>query len=232
MLGHHSIFWWWAAFLAVSFVFSIVTSMFRGRKRLQDMAASAQKFGFSFTPWEGPSSTPKYPTELFQKYPRGSLKNVLSGQYASMPVQVFDYSYSSGSAQNSTTTSQTVAVYTQPADLPYFALGPGGLAGKIIDALEHQNVPLNSSSSFSRHYAVRGPDPERIRSLFNSRLLSFVEALDHSKQWHIEGAGKTLVVYRWNRRVKPSDLENFLQETSSIAQQFFTLSAAAGQSSA
>ena len=116
---------------------------------------------------------------------------------------------------------QTVAVYTQDVDLPQFVLQPGNLAIEILDAVQHQKVDLDYPPGVSGHYAVHGPDKERIRALFNGGLLTFVESLDRSKGWHIEGAGKKLVLYRYRVRVKPAQLRDFLQETSSIAQSFF-----------
>jgi len=99
---------------------------------------------------------------------------------------------------------------------------PGNLLLRVLDAIQHQKVDLDYPPGVSGHYAVHGPDKERIRSLFNPDLISFIESLDRSKGWHIEGSGKKLVVYRYRGLVKPAKLRDFLQETSSIAQSFFS----------
>jgi len=185
------------------------------------MAAAAHELGFTYTAWMGPESAPKFQTALFQEHSGAALKNLMTGNYGGLDALVFDYSYTTGSAQNSSTVGHTVALYTQNVDLPSFTLGPESLAEKIVDALEHRRVELDCPPSFSRHYAVRGPEKEKIRLLFNGNVISLIESLDCSKQWHIEGAGKTLVLYRYRRHVKPAELRDFLQETSSIAQSFF-----------
>lgn len=220
MSAHIPIFFLMTAFMVGVFAVSILLSMIRNRKRIQNMDAEAQALGFTFTAWNNAASAPKFETPFFRNGSH-SYKNMMTGSYAGMEVQIFDFLQTSGSASNSSTTVQTVAAYTQSVDLPVFALGPGGLAAKIIDALEHQNVEVTTDKEFSHHHSVRGPDKERIKALFNDRVVSFVKELDRNKAWQIEGAGKTLVIYRYARRVKPSGLREFLQETSSIAQSFF-----------
>jgi hypothetical protein len=231
MLGLGSIWWPFGAVTAVWFVTSVALGSIRAWKRVENMSATAQELGFTFTAWKGPESAPGFETPLFQKNQAGGLKNVMTGSYAGLEAQVFDYSYTSGSPGNSTLVGQTVAVYTHDSDFPVFALEPESLTGKIVDALQHQNVDIDCTSSFSRDYAVRGPEKERIRSLFNGRIISLIEGLDRAKGWHIEGAVKTLVLYRYRVRVKPAEMRGFLQETSSIAQSFFSFSAARAGSS-
>jgi hypothetical protein len=226
MFAPTSILWLGGAFMVASFVLRSVVGIFQTVKRANGAAAAAQELGFTFTPWMGPESAPKIGTELFQKDPGGTCKNVMAGNFAGMDVQLFDYGCTTGRPGNSTTTVQTVAVYTQNVDLPFFILQPKNLALTIIDKLQHQHVDLDYPPGLSQHYAVRGRDRERIRALFNGSLLAFVEGLDRSKGWHLEGAGNTLVLYRYRGKVKPAELRDFLQETSSIAQSFFAFSGA------
>ncbi len=221
MFAHIPIFWLMTAFMVGSFAVSVVLALVRNQKRIQNMEAEAHALGFTFTAWNNAASAPKFETPFFRNGSH-SYKNMMTGSYAGLEVQVFDYSHTSGGASNSTTTVQTVAAYTQHVDFPVFALGPGGLAAKIINALEHQNnVEVTTDKEFSRHHSVCGSDKEKIKALFNDRLISFIKELDRNKAWQIEGAGKTLVIYRYARRVKPSQLRDFLQETSSVAQSFF-----------
>ena len=202
------------------FVISVVVGIFRNKNRSQQMQAEAQSLGFTFSHWSEALSAAKIATPFFLSGSSG-FKNVMSGNYSGMNVEVFDYSHTSGSAQNTSVTVQTVAVFTQNIDLPTFALGPGGQAAKIIGALDHQNVDVTSDKEFLHHHSVRGKDAERIKALFSQSLVDFVKQLDRTKAWQIEGAGNKLVIYRYARQIKPAALKNFLQETSSIAQSFF-----------
>jgi hypothetical protein len=229
MFAQMNVWWLVAAFMGVSFVsfvFRTVLGIFQTVKRANGAAAAAQELGFTFTPWMGPDAAPKIGTELFQKDPGGTCKNVMTGNYSGMDVQLLDYGCTTGNAGHSTTTVQTVAVYKQNVDLPIFTLQPKNLALTIVDKLQHQHVDLDYPPGLSQHYSVRGRDKDTIRSLFNGSLISFVEGLDRSKGWHIEGAGNALVLYRYRGKVKPTELRDFLQETSTIAQSFFAFSRA------
>jgi hypothetical protein len=219
-MSAHSVFLLPFGFVFASMVVGVIFSAIRGKKRGQQMASEAQALGLTFSLWNGPELAPKLHTPFFNTGSRFAFKNIMTGAFSGLEVQVFDYSRSSGSASNSTSTAQTVAVYTQSIDFPVFALGPGGVAAKIINAIEHQNVEINDGE-FSHRYSVRGPEKDRIRALFGEALIRFLKDLDHGKQWQIEGAGKNLIIYRFARRIKPADLRDFLQETSSIAQSFF-----------
>lgn len=202
------------------FLISVVVGIFRNKNRSQQMQAEAQSLGFTFSHWSETLSASKIATPFFLSGSAG-FKNVMTGNYVGMNVEVFDYSHTSGSAQNTAVTIQTVAAYTQNIDFPTFALGPGGLAGKIIGALDHQNVDVTSDKEFLHHHAVRGNEKERIKALFSPSLVDFVKQLDRTKPWQIEGAGNKLVIYRYARQIKPAMLKDFLQETSTIAQSFF-----------
>ena len=234
MITRASIWWPWGAAMAGWFVSSIVMGIIRTLKRAQNMAGAAQELGLKFTAWMGPESAPRFGTELFQSGSAGGCHDVMTGNFAGLDVQVFDYSRNTGVPGYSTNTArtvavtvaQTVAVYTQNVDLPAFTLEAASFAGKIVDAIQHQKVDLDSAPDFSRQYAVHGVEKDRIRSLFNDRLVSFLGGLDRSHGWHIEGAGKALVLYRYGRRVKPAELRDFLQETSTIAQSFFAYAGA------
>jgi hypothetical protein len=207
------------------FLISVVVGIFRNKSRNQQMQAEAQSLGLTFTSWGEPRSASKIATPFFLKGSAG-FKNVMTGSYAGMNVEVFDYSHTSGSAQNTSVTVQTVALYTHNVDFPTFALGPGGLAAKLLDALDHQNVEVTTDKEFLHHHSVRGNDKERIKALFSQPVIDFVKQLERSKPWQIEGAGNQLVIYRYARRIKPAMLKDFLQETSAIAQSFFAYAGA------
>jgi|SRR6185437_951579 len=204
------------------FVISIVVGIFRNKNRSQQMQSEAQSLGFAFSHWSETLSAAKIATPFFLSGSAG-FKNVMTGSYDGMNVEVFDYSKMTGNAQKTDVTIQTVAVYTQNIDFPTFALGQGGLVAKIIDALEHQNVEVTSDKEFLHHHSVRGNgnDKERIKALFSPSLVDFIKQLDRAKPWQIEGAGNKLVIYRYSRQIKPTLLKDFLQETSAIAQSFF-----------
>lgn len=213
--------------MVASSVASSVLGSLRAWKRAQSASAIALELGFNYTPWVGPESLPRLDTALFQRASGGSIKNMMTGTYAGLGTQLFDYSYVSGSAQNARPVGQTVVVYAGSAELPAFEMEPEGLGEKFIDAIRHTDIDFDSHPRFSRMYALRGPQEAGIRAFFNDGLLSFLEGLNTNKRWHIEGAGKTLVIYRYGYKVSPGALKSFLEETAAIAQSFGQLTRAA-----
>ena len=219
--------WWFFGFMVFSMVVRFVTGIFRIQKVASQASGTAKNLGFTFTPWTNdPRVSPQVDTELFRKDNLKTFRNLMTGTYAGMETKVFDYSCSSGNVQNPSTWTQTVAVYSKDVDLPLFTLQPESIMLKLLDALQHQRVNLDYPAGASHHYALHGPDKDRIKPLFTQNVVSFLESLDRSKEWIIEGSGKQLVIYRYAHRVKADDLQDFLQETSSIAQSLFGLLAA------
>ena len=107
--------------------------------------------------------------------------------------------------------------------MPEFEMRPRGIVQKMGDFFVGRSMDFNSHPNFSSRYRLRGPNIEKSREIFTPALLSFLQSLDPTKKWRLEGVGNTLLIYRSNKRVKPEDFRIFLEETSSLAGQFFAL---------
>ena len=217
---------WWAfgGFMVVSTAATMLSSVRRSWKNLQNIGAAAgvaQELGLTFTPWSEPGSAAIIGTPLFRNKPAGEVKNLMKGRNAGMEVQVFNYSYSVGTAANSTPVGHTVVVYSQNVDVPVFEAEPETLAERLTDALLHHDIDFDQHPRFSKLYALRGPEPEKIRAFFTDGVLSFFEGLNQDGKWHIEGAGKNLVFYRYAQHVRAEELKSFLEETSGMAKSLF-----------
>src|SRR4029077_6541947 len=103
-----SIWWPWGAAMVGWSVISFLLGILKTMNRAQHVAPIAQELGFTYTPWIGPEAAPQFATALFKKNRGATLKNVMTGNYAGLETQVFDYSVTTGSVQQSTTTCQTV----------------------------------------------------------------------------------------------------------------------------
>jgi hypothetical protein len=149
-----------------------------------------------------------------------------------MAVSLFDYSYVVSDGRNAKTHAQSVAAFSKiGVQIPDFAMGPKGIFGKITDVLSHKNINFESNPEFSRRYQVRGPEQERTRELFTPALLAFLESLDPKKNWSVEGAGDTIIVFRANKRIRPEELRSFFEESSSVASSFFSFSGVSARAS-
>lgn len=197
----------------------VVAVSLHARKRTNAFRATALQIGLVFV-GEGDSQISELRTALFHRGIPWSrtFRNVMKGQYAGLQTSLFEYSYSIGKGNF----SQTVVAFTQDLRLPWFDLHPEGFISKITDAIFHRDIDFQSHPGFSSRYGLCGKDEGSIRALFTPALLTFLETLRSEKKWHMEGDGATLLLYRFQQIVEPSELRAFLDETSSIAQTFLS----------
>ena len=94
----------------------------------------------------------------------------------------------------------------------------------FLDRIVHKNIQFQSNPDFSTRFRLRSPEEEKIRELFTPGMLSFLEGLDPNVKWHLEGCGLTLYIYRLEDLVKPEEFPQFVEETTAMAETFFSLS--------
>lgn len=194
------------------------------RRRREAMAAVALETGFQYLGKDWGTEAPQLGAPLFRKGHSREFRNIMVGSAGGFRACVFDYQYVTGGGRSSQTHFQTVARFTRPGVvMPEFELQPEGVLQKIGDAFVHKDIDFDSHPEFSSRIQLRSPEEQKTREMFSPGLLSYIEGLDQSKKWRIEGIGNTLLLYRSGRRVKPADFKEFLSETSSIASQFFSL---------
>jgi len=194
-------------------------SAYYERKRSEALSGVASQMGFAFsTKDEG--QAPHLQTALFQKGHGKEFRNIMTGSANSLPAVLFDYKFTVGSGRYSHTYKQTVAAFSKSGlQLPVFEIRQRGLWLKIFTG---KGMRFDSHPEFARKMYVRCSDEMRGQSLFTPALLSFIDQIDPGKKWRFEGEGSTLIVYRSEKKVKPPDFRSFLDETSSLATQFFT----------
>lgn len=194
-------------------------------KRTQALMAVAPEIGFQFEgkAWTDNTQAPKLVTALFGRGHSRKFRNVMTGSAAGMRASLFDYSYATGGGKYQHTHRQTVAAYQKSGlNLPAFEMQPAGMLAKIWNAMLHKNINFESHPDFSSRYQLRSPMADEVRTLFTPGLLSFLESLDTSRKWRLEGINDTLIVYRDGKKAKPGDFRIFLEETSTIASSFFS----------
>ena len=86
---------------------------------------------------------------------------------------------------------------------------PANYNNKDIDFVTH---PI-----FSKSYLLRGDNEAAIRGLFNNKLLNFIQS---QQKISIEGSGDQLIFYRNKNRVKPEEVESFMEEGFQVFGQF------------
>ena len=201
----------------VLMAFIIAASVRAARKRTLELTTTAQQIGFEFlgNTWSGPAVSPRHRISILQRV-RGKCLNAMTGASGALQISLFDYTYRVGKS----TTTQTLAAFSQNVELPPFALRPENFLDRIGDAILHNDLDFGSNPEFSRRYLLRSPDETNTRRLFTPGLMTYLEQTPSN--WNIEGTGATLILYRGGSPVNPSDLPAFLEETSRIARTFFS----------
>jgi hypothetical protein len=198
------------------------------RRRTEGMKTAAQEIGFTFEgdEWTDPRPGLFLATALFGKGHTVEFKNIMSGSRDGMKTRIFDYKLriGTGTGRNSHAEAQTVGAFSKDGVyLPYFEMRPNKPFDWVVDAVTHKNIHFESNPEFAKHCYLQSPLENDMRSLFTPALLTYLEQLNAQKKWSIEGAGNTLIIFQSRKRSAPAALRTFLDETSSIADSFFSL---------
>jgi len=194
----------------------VAISIFYAKKRTRELTAVAQQIGFRFVGknWSGPSLSSQPRISLLQRT-RGRFSNVMTGSSGGLQISLFDYTYPMGKSS----VTQTVVAFFQDRPLPPFALRPENFLDRIGDAIVHNDIDFDSNPEFSKRYLLKSPDEAGTRRLFTPSLLTYLEQFQTN--WHIEGSGTILIVYRGGRPVSPYDMPAFLESASAVARTLF-----------
>jgi hypothetical protein len=212
-------------FAVVLLVLWLGTSTMMARRRSRALGAMAQGMRFSFEEKsKGPERREDLNTWLFQRGTGKTFRNVMAGDSAGLKAGLFDYSYVVSGGQNARTVGQTVATFARPGvSMAEFEMEPMGMVQRIGEAITHKNIRFDTHPDLGHMYQIRSPEVERTREIFTGDLLTYMEGLDPQKKWRMEGLGETLILYRAGKKVRPTELKEFFEETSAMAGSFFGL---------
>lgn len=180
------------------------------KKRTEAMRNAAVQQGLPFFDKGDPSLINELSHfQLFSQGRSRKIKNIVHGNTAEGEVGIFDYQYASG-GRNSTTFRQSV-IYIQSAELnlPPFAMRPEDLFDRLGGYLGFQDIDFETHPNFSKIYLLKGQNEEATRQLFQEPILAHFESV---KGINLEGSGVRFIYFRADTRIKPEELESFLQE--------------------
>jgi hypothetical protein len=215
--------WWSLAVLAVAIVAVYLVVSFFARRRAKALTDVAAQLGFTYNgdKWLDQKRAPQLETALFLNETHNArFENIIFGNRDGLSCNFFDYSFSMGKSS----VSQTVARFTQDVWIPQFAFAPQDILHKVSDTVLHKAIQFESDPDFSKRYRLVSADEEKARALFTPELLSFIESLDASKKWHVEGSGTALVIYRRGKTVRPDEFAAFVEQTTQMAKSFLSCS--------
>ncbi len=206
-----------AVILVVGFLGFIFWRM--EKKRTEQFALISAKLKLNFFPKGSSSLFERLKTfHLFSKGRSRKIKNLMEGEANKVELAIFDYQYTTGGGEHSHTYRQSILFFRSPKlYLPGFSLRPENVFHKIGGAFGYKDIDFETHPIFSKSYLLRGDNEAAIRGLFNNKLLNFIQS---QQKISIEGSGDQLIFYRNKNRVKPEEVESFMEEGFQVFDQF------------
>ncbi|MBN1764791.1 MAG: hypothetical protein JW860_06000 [Sedimentisphaerales bacterium] len=206
-------FWWIIGSIAVLALGGIIAAYITERKRRADLLELAARLGFNYRHKDDQRLLAQL--SLFHLCSQGRPRsrkvfNILEGAIEDNFITIFDYRYTVGSGKHSQTHTQTVIWFLcDRLNLPKFLLKPENIFHRIGGIFGYQDIDFPQYPEFSKKYLLRGEEDFLIRELFTDEVVGYF-------QWNpglqIEGAGNQLLFYRGSKRVKPENIQVFLDE--------------------
>ena len=210
--------------IIIVFLFFIVGSSIlifwrMGMIRTEQFALISAKLKLNFFPKGSPSLFERLkPFHLFSKGWSRKIKNLMEGEANKVELAIFDYQYTTHGGQHPQTHRQSLLFIRSPKlNLPDFSLRPENVFHKIGSAFGDKDIDFETHPIFSKSYLLRGDNEAAIRGLFNNELLNFIQS---QQKISIEGSSDQLIFYRHKNRVKPEEVESFMEEGFQVFDQF------------
>jgi len=190
-----------------------------GKKRTEQFALISAELKLNFFPKGSTSLFERLkPFHLFSKGWSRKIMNLMEGEANMVELAIFDYQYTTHGGQHPQTHRQSLLFIRSPKlNLPDFSLRPENVFHKIGSAFGDKDIDFETHPIFSKSYLLRGDNEAAIRGLFNNELLNFIQS---QQKISIEGSGDQLIFYRHKNRVKPEEVESFMEEGFQVLDQF------------
>jgi len=171
--------------------------------------------GLAFFPEGDPKLLARFTNfKLFNRGRSRRMRNLIQGDSGEVELAIFEYSYTTGTGEDSSTYRQSV-VSLQSSDLvcPDFTIRPENFFDGIGSALGFQDIDFEDHDPFSSKFVLQGSDEQQIRQYFNHETLDFFTARPNIC---LEAQSGTLFYYRKNKRINPDQIKDSLAEAYEI----------------
>lgn len=186
------------------------------KKRRENLLAAAEEMGLSYFPDGNPDLQSRMSRfGLFNTGHSKKLNNLILGDTDEVRIAIFDYSYTTGSGKNKSTSRQTIAALESDSlnPIPEFSMRPESMFHKIGGVFGMQDIDFDSHPEFSKMFLLKGPEETEIRSLFRPILLDFFE---QKKGVCVEAGPGSLIFYRSRKKVPPEEIKVLLEEAYQV----------------
>lgn len=201
----------WIFILAVVLLGGAVGGGFYlSHQRTKAIRAIAPQLGFEFL-GSGKTFVPAvaWKFALFSQGRSQNVENVVTGRMNGATIYLFDYSYRTGSGKKSNTHRHTVAfIQAENLRLPAFQLTPENFLHKVGHLFGHRDIDFENEPEFSKAYLLKGSDEDRVRQVFDYRVISFY---NNQQRVCTEGLGN-MVLYYVKRQYPVNQWRKFLAQ--------------------
>lgn len=192
--------------------------MFFTDKRSAALRHIAYKLDLEYQPTDEWGIVPQLQDfKLFNKGFRGKIRHVLSKQDELMEstVHIFDYRYLIWAGKSTRKVEQTVFfLESRKLGLPEFYMQPERFFHRIGELLGlAEDIDFEGHIDFSYNYRLTGKEEGYIRHSFKEDVLRLFAI---EKGWSMEGTGFYLLLYKKNKILKPSLIEDFYNKGFSL----------------
>jgi hypothetical protein len=203
--------------VVVIMVVSIAYSAWANKRRKETLQQTSTEIGFTFVPEDKELSNQLLSSASFDLFSKGRGRkayNLLIGQRRDAKATIFDYKYTTGGGRNSHTYHQTAVLFSLDGnDLAQFNLRPRGLFDKVAAKLGQKEIDFSTAAEFTKKYLVKGTDEMAVHRVFNPSVVAFFEG---QQGLTVEANEKQLLVYRQAKRIKPEELQAFLENAAQL----------------
>lgn len=201
------------------FVVIVVFAVRADKKRTQACEDYARQMGFTYEKKiSGTEHLPCSGANLFDRGRSRNCYNYMTGKIADIDILLTDYQYTTGGGKNTTTHTMTVAAYHVPGvNVPDFTLEDENFLTRIAEKFGMQDIDFDTHPVFSKRYRLTGKDENAVRALFTPTLLTSIENGLIRKEWRVQAGDGWLVIHSNGRRIKPVELDSFLNSTFDLA---------------
>lgn len=210
----------------------LVAAWYFENARRNGLTKAAQRIGFTLE--SGQQRLPQFmDTADFYLFKQGPplIQNMMRGGRIGDRILVFNYTYEAtegfeGRREIPSLTDegtilthmQTVVAFHEITPLPHFDLSPNDRSKRTLNA-DFSTVAFDEVPSFSQNYRLAAREEAKVRSLFDSDLLKHFA---NNPDWVIESRGDRIIFYQKDRRVKPDQITEFIDQAYALFDLFRT----------
>lgn len=216
-------FWYFFGGVIAIAILGAIIGIVRERARRKAIRALAAELGLAYL--EDPDDALEGELSLLPLFQSGRsriARNAMHGPIADIEMRVFDYSYATGSGEDSTRHSHTVTAFCAPGvNVPAFDLARDSTPGFLRALFGTSDINFDEFPEFSKRMRLRAEDEAAIRALFDADL---AVGMNQADSLSVEAAGEWVIVYAKERR-KPAEIPQLVEQGFELATMIFNRAA-------